>query len=68
METLIFNPTNKNQINLLMSIAKELKIKVVTVKDESPFIKNLKLAGKEAKEIAIGKKKGKSLDQLLNGI
>ena len=68
METLIFNPTNKNQINLLMSIAKELKIKVFAVKEESLFIKKLKLAGKEAKEIAIGKKKGKSLDQLLNGI
>ena len=67
MATIILQPTNQSQIDLLVSLAKELKIAFTTVKqaDNSTFVKKLLSAGKEAKEIASGKKKGKSLDDLL---
>ncbi len=52
---------------MLIALAKEMNISFTTVEKNSgsPFLEKLLSAAKDAKEIATGKRKGKTLDELL---
>ena len=67
MATIILQPTNKKQTDLLIALAKEMNISFTTVEknSDSPFLEKLLSAAKDAKKIATGKRKGKTLDELL---
>lgn len=69
MATITLTPKNETQYNLLIVLAREMginySISETTIK-EKEFLENLKQAGKEAKLIAAGKVKAKTLKQVLN--
>ena len=71
MEAVVFQPQTRTQINLLQQLAAAMGIPVSLFSTEdsaksAAFLMELQAAGMQAKQIAEGRKKGKTLDSLID--
>lgn len=63
--TIEYNPRS-NFANALISLIKySNSVKIIEKSEKEMLLQNLSATGKEAKQIAAGKKRGKTLDELL---
>lgn len=66
MNAITLYPTNQSQEDLLIALAREMRMKFTTKSStKSEFIASLTSAAREAKQIASGKLEAESLDELL---
>ena len=66
MNAITMYPSNQSQYDILVSLAREMKMRFTTENNaESEFLLSLCSAAKEAKQIAAGEVKAESLDELL---
>ena len=67
MESVTLYPQNAAQMNLIVSLAKELKMKFSTTSEEQQvFLLALEDAAKEAKSMAAGEIPSQTLDSFLS--
>ncbi len=66
MITLTLKKGNEKDVELLIDIAEKLGLELVVSEKEKAFLGRLNRSAHEAKEIAAGIRKGKSLNELLN--
>jgi len=64
MTAVTIYPANQNQYDLLVSLAREMKMRFTT-DSKSDFISSLTAAAHEAKQIATGNIEAETLDELL---
>ena len=66
MNTITMYPSNQSQYDILVSLAREMKMRFTTENSaKSEFLSSLCFAAREAKQIAAGEVKAESLDELL---
>lgn len=66
MNAITMYPTNQSQHDLLIALAREMKMRFSTdSNDKSEFLSSLTTAAREAKRIATGSMESESLDDLL---
>ena len=66
MNAITMYPSNQSQYDILVSLAREMKMRFTTENSaKSKFLSSLCLAAREAKQIAAGEVKAESLDELL---
>ena len=66
MNAITMYPSNQSQYDILVSLAREMKMRFTTENNaKSEFLSSLCSAAKEAKQIAAGEVKAESLDDLL---
>lgn len=66
MNAITFYPTSMAQQDLLIALAREMKLKFSTDEHKSEFLSSLTAAAKEAKRIAAGEEPAQTLDELLD--
>lgn len=67
MNAITMYPSNQSQYDILVSLAREMKMRFSTSESDlkSEFLSSLCTAAREAKKIAAGEVKAESLDDLL---
>ena len=65
MNVITIYPTNTAQENLLIALAREMKMRFTTDTQKSDFLSSLSSAAEGAKRIAAGKEIAQTLDELL---